>query len=158
MERYQLKKPESIKRRKRVGRGPGSGIGKTSGRGMNGQLCRSGSKKRAWFEGGQMPLQRRVPKRGFHNIFKSNCQIVNVSQLDKLEPGDVDHAFMKKSGIIKKSEMMVKILGSGKISKPFRVYADAFSKSAIDKIKEAGGEAIIQKHPFKTPAEAETTV
>lgn len=154
MERYQLKKPESIKRKKRVGCGPGSGKGKTCGRGMNGQLSRSGSKKRSWFEGGQMPLQRRVPKRGFNNIFKINYQVVNISQLEKLNEGDVDHSVMKKRGLIKKSDMIVKVLGNGEISKAFKVYADAFSQSAIEKIKKAGGEAIIRKNPVKKILEA----
>ncbi len=157
MERYQLKKPESIKRRKRVGCGPGSGKGKTCGRGMNGQLSRSGSKKRSWFEGGQMPLQRRVPKRGFNNIFKSDCQVVNVSQLEKLQAGDIDHSALKKSGLIKKTDMMVKVLGNGDLSKAFKVYADSFSQSAIEKIKKAGGEAIVRKHPVKKPAAAAET-
>ncbi len=85
MENYQLKRPASNKTRKRVGRGPGSGMGKTSTRGMNGQLCRSGSKKRPWFEGGQMPIQRRVPKRGFKNLNKEIFQIVNLSSIAKIE-------------------------------------------------------------------------
>ncbi len=156
MERYQLKKPASIKRRKRVGCGPGSGKGKTCGRGMNGQLSRSGSKKRPWFEGGQMPLQRRVPKRGFNNIFKSSYQVVNLSQIEKLAAGDLDHAAMKKNGLIKKTDMKVKVLGNGKLSKSFKISADAFSQSAIDKIKEAGGEAIILKHPVNKSAKTET--
>ena len=84
MELYTLKKPASIKRKKRVGIGPSSGHGKTSCRGHKGQMARSGAKHRAWFEGGQMPLQRRIPKRGFNNIFKVYYQIVNVSQLDKI--------------------------------------------------------------------------
>jgi large subunit ribosomal protein L15 len=158
MERYQLKKPESIKRRKRVGCGPSSGKGKTCGRGMNGQLSRSGSRKRPWFEGGQMPLQRRVPKRGFNNVFKSDYQIVNVSQLEKLDAGDLDHSVMKKNGLIKKSDMKVKVLGNGELNKAFKVYADVFSHSAIEKIKKAGGEAIVRKHPVKKSAEAETAV
>jgi large subunit ribosomal protein L15 len=157
MERYQLKKPESIKRRKRVGCGPASGKGKTCGRGMNGQLSRSGSKKRSWFEGGQMPLQRRVPKRGFNNIFKSKYQIVNLSQLEKLNAGDIDHSVMKKNGLIKKSDMMVKVLGKGEVSKSFKVYADAFSNSAVEKIKKAGGEAIVQKFPEKKSKNSEET-
>ena len=149
MEVYQLKKPESIKRRKRVGCGPSSGQGKTCGRGMNGQLSRSGSGKRPWFEGGQMPLQRRVPKRGFNNIFKKDIQVVNISQLDKIESNEIDQEVLEKNHIIKKKTKLVKILGKGDLNKPVKIIADAFSKTAIEKIKKAGGEAVVQKFTAK---------
>ena len=149
MEVYQLKKPESIKRRKRVGCGPSSGKGKTCGRGMNGQLSRSGSKKRPWFEGGQMPLQRRVPKRGFNNIFKKDIQVVNISQLDKIESNEINQEVLEKNNVIKKKTKLVKILGKGDLNKPVKIIADAFSKTAIEKIKKAGGEAVVQKFTAK---------
>ena len=149
MEVYQLKKPESIKRRKRVGCGPSSGNGKTCGRGMNGQLSRSGSGKRPWFEGGQMPLQRRVPKRGFNNIFKKDIQVVNISQLGKIESNEIDQEVLEKNHIIKKKTKLVKILGKGDLNKPVKIIADAFSKTAIEKIKKAGGEAVVQKYTAK---------
>jgi len=143
MELYTLKKPASIKRKKRVGIGPSSGHGKTSCRGHKGQMARSGAKHRAWFEGGQMPLQRRIPKRGFNNIFKVYYQVVNVSQLDKLEASEITPEVLVKSGLIDSVCEPVKILGNGEISKGKKVFADAFSASAIEKIKKAGGEAVL---------------
>ena len=143
MELYTLKKPASIKRRKRVGIGPSSGHGKTSCRGHKGQMARSGAKHRAWFEGGQMPLQRRIPKRGFNNIFIVYFQIVNVSQLDKIDAAEITPEVLVKSGLIDSVCEPVKILGNGEISKGKKVIADAFSASAIEKIKNAGGEAVL---------------
>lgn len=143
MELYTLKKPASIKRKKRVGIGPSSGHGKTSCRGHKGQMARSGAKHRAWFEGGQMPLQRRIPKRGFNNIFKVYYQIVNVSQLDKIEVSEITPEVLVKSGLIDSVCEPVKILGNGEISKGKKITADAFSASAIEKIKKAGGEAVL---------------
>jgi len=143
MELYTLKKPASIKRRKRVGIGPSSGHGKTSCRGHKGQMARSGAKHRAWFEGGQMPLQRRIPKRGFNNIFKVYYQVVNVSQLDKLDVAEITPEILVKSGLIDSVCEPVKILGNGEISKGKKIIADAFSASAIEKIKKAGGEAVL---------------
>jgi large subunit ribosomal protein L15 len=145
MEQYTIKRPDSIKKRKRVGTGPSAGGGKTSGRGHNGQKSRSGSRYRAWFEGGQMPLQRRVPKRGFNNIFKKYYQIVNVEQLNKLEPNEINPEILFKSGLIKDSSKLIKILGNGDFNKSVKITADSFSASAMDKIKSAGGEAIIRK-------------
>lgn len=142
MESYTIQKPASHKKRKRVGTGPAAGGGKTCGRGMNGQKSRSGSGKRPWFEGGQMPLQRRVPKRGFNNYFKKSYQVINLSQLEKLSVSEATVDELKKSGLIKNSLAPVKILGNGDFSKKMKVYADAFSQSAIEKIKKAGGEAI----------------
>ncbi len=143
MELYTLKKPASIKRKKRVGIGPSSGHGKTSCKGHKGQMARSGAKHRAWFEGGQMPLQRRIPKRGFNNIFKVYYQIVNVSQLDKIDASEITPEVLVKSGLIDSVCEPVKILGNGEISKGKKITADAFSASAIEKIKKAGGEAVL---------------
>lgn len=143
MELYTLKKPASIKRKKRVGIGPSSGHGKTSCRGHKGQMARSGAKHRSWFEGGQMPLQRRIPKRGFNNIFKVYYQVVNVSQLDKLDTAEITPEVLVKSGLIDSVCEPVKILGNGEITKGKKVIADAFSASAIEKIKKAGGEAVL---------------
>ncbi len=140
---YQLKKPASFKDRKRVGRGCGSGHGKTCCRGQNGQLSRSGSKKRAWFEGGQMPIQRRVPKRGFTNIFKKNFNIVNLSQLLELETKEINIDLLEQKGIIRNKKLPLKVLGNGEIDKAITVIADAFSKSAKEKIEKAGGQAMI---------------
>ncbi len=143
MELYTLKKPASIKRKKRVGIGPSSGHGKTSCRGHKGQMARSGAKHRAWFEGGQMPLQRRIPKRGFNNIFKIYYQVVNVSQLDKIDAAEITSEVLVKFNLIDSSCEPVKILGNGEISKGKKVTADAFSASAMEKIKKAGGEAVL---------------
>ncbi len=142
MEKYTIIKPDSIKKRKRVGTGPSAGGGKTCGRGMNGQLSRSGSKKRPWFEGGQMPLQRRVPKRGFNNIFRKNFQVVNLSDLEKFDVAEITPEFLKEKGLVDKSDKLIKILGNGEISRAVKITADAFSLSASEKIKNAGGEAV----------------
>ena len=144
----ELKKPVgSTKRRKRVGRGPGSGHGKTSTRGHKGQKSRSGSKiRRAWFEGGQMPLQRRVPKRGFTNIFKKEYQIVNLNSLEKCKDEKIiNPEVLKNRGIIKKSKLPVKILAEGEITKSYVVRAHAFSKKAEEKIVAQGGKAEVIK-------------
>tara|TARA_B100000287_G_C20429458_1_gene700879 strand:- start:270 stop:710 length:441 start_codon:yes stop_codon:yes gene_type:complete len=134
----------SISKRKRVGRGHGSGLGKTSGRGHKGAGQRSGNKKRAWFEGGQMPLARRLPRRGFTNIFKEKFQVVNIGALNDIKDGsDVDPDFLEKSGFIKSSFKPVKILGNGQFSKKINVSASAFSGAAKDKIEKAGGEITV---------------
>ena len=142
-ERYTLKKPESIKRRKRVGRGMSSGSGKTSGRGHKGQMSRSGAKRRAWFEGGQMPLQRRVPKRGFYNPCRLEYAVVNLSQLGSIGTPEIDRDALLKKGLVKGKGSAIKILGNGSIEKAVTVYADAFSASAREKIEKAGGKAIV---------------
>ncbi len=132
----------SRKNSKRVGRGPGSGHGKTAARGMNGQLSRSGAKKKAWFEGGQMPLQRRVPKFGFTNIFKVEYQVVNVQDLQKLADAKekvVNIEILRKYGLVRKKNLPVKILGSGELKGKLQVEVNAFSKSAQEKIESAGG-------------------
>ncbi|OHD65665.1 MAG: 50S ribosomal protein L15 [Spirochaetes bacterium RBG_13_51_14] len=149
---YSLKKPDYIKGRKRVGRGNGSGHGSQCGKGHDGQLGRSGRKRRAWFEGGQMPLQRRVPKRGFNNFTKKNFQVVNLSLFDKLGAAEVDPELMKKEGAIVHADRLVKVLGNGEMTKPVTVTADAFSKTAVEKIKKAGGKAIVRKFPSEKKA------
>ena len=126
----------------RKGRGHGSGNGKTAGRGHKGQWARSGGGVRVGFEGGQMPLSRRLPKRGFNNIFAKRLESVNVSVLEKFEDGAVVNAqALLEKGILSKCEYGVKILGNGSISKKLTVQASAFSASAKEKIEAAGGKA-----------------
>ena len=129
----------SRKNRKRVGRGPGSGHGKTSCRGHKGQKSRSGGGTKPGFEGGQMPLQRRLPKRGFTNIFQERYSVVNIGALDKLEETAITPEILEDAGIIKNQKNRVKILGQGDISKPITVKAHAFSASAKEKIEKAKG-------------------
>ena len=134
--------PGSVRDAKRIGRGHGSGNGKTAGKGHKGQKARSGHGMRPGFEGGQRPLQRRVPKRGFNNIFASRYAIVNVSDLEVFESGAVvDTDALKAKGLIKKAFDGVKVLGNGEISKAVTVKAAAFSESAKSKIEAAGGKA-----------------
>ena len=125
----------------RKGRGNGSGNGKTAGRGQKGQWARSGGGVRVGFEGGQMPLARRLPKRGFHNIFAKPLEAINVSVLDKFADGAVvDAKALLEKGILSKCEYGVKILGNGSITKKLTVQASAFSASAKEKIEAAGGK------------------
>jgi large subunit ribosomal protein L15 len=137
--------PGSRKKRKRIARGEGSGHGGTATRGMNGQLSRSGAKKRVWFEGGQMPLQRRVPKFGFTNIFKKEFQVVNLGSIQKLvdekKLTDVvlNAVELKKFGMIRSSKKLVKILGDGDLKAKVQLEANAFSNTAKEKIEAAGG-------------------
>jgi len=134
----------SRKNRKRIGRGHGSGLGKTSGRGHKGAGQRSGNKKRAWFEGGQMPLARRLPRRGFTNIFKEEIQIVNISDLIRIEKNsEIDPVVLQENGLIRSSLKPVKILGEGDIDKKLDVTASSFSESAKNKIEKAGGTVTI---------------
>lgn len=128
------------KARKRIGRGPGSGHGKMSGRGENGQKSRSGYSRRLGFEGGQMPLVRRLPKRGFTNIFKTQYAVMNVSDLERLfETGAVvDEAALRAAGLVK-GKKRIKVLGNGEITKKLTVHADKFSATAKTKIEAAGG-------------------
>ena len=131
----------STKEAYRKGRGSGSGNGKTAGRGHKGQKARSGGGTRIGFEGGQMPLARRIPKRGFHNIFAKPLEAINVSVLDKFEDGAVvDAKALLEKGILSKCEYGVKILGNGSITKKLTVQASAFSASAKEKIEAAGGK------------------
>ena len=126
----------------RKGRGAGSGNGKTAGRGHKGQWARSGGGVRVGFEGGQMPLARRIPKRGFHNIFAKRLESVNVSALEKFEDGAVvDAKALLEKGILSKCEYGYKVLGNGKLSKKVTVKASAFSASAKEAIEAAGGKA-----------------
>lgn len=137
--------PGSVKKSKRVGRGAGSGSGKTAGKGHKGQNARSGGGVRPGFEGGQMPLQRRVPKRGFNNIFATRYAIVNVSQLNQFRKGSkVDAEALKKAGLIKKEYDGVKVLGEGELKKSLTVIATKFSASAKEKIEEAGGQVEVK--------------
>ncbi|MBP5431281.1 50S ribosomal protein L15 [Ruminococcus sp.] len=133
---------DSNKAVKRIGRGHGSGNGKTAGKGHKGQNARSGGGVRIGFEGGQMPLARRIPKRGFNNIFATKYAIVNVSDLNKFKDGTVvDTELLVASGLVKKVNDGVKILGNGDLNAKLTVKAAKFSQSAIDKIEKAGGKA-----------------
>ena len=138
----------STKKRKRVGRGPGSGHGKTSTRGMNGAGSRSGNKWRAWFEGGQMPLQRRLPKFGFHNPGRIEFQVLNLGKLQgffdkgKLSGQNLSPEILFKSGIISNKNLPLKILGEGEFKQKLEISAHKFSKTALDKIEKSGGKAI----------------
>ena len=126
----------------RKGRGAGSGNGKTAGRGHKGQKARSGGGVRIGFEGGQMPLARRIPKRGFNNIFAKPLEAINVSELDRFEDGAVvDAKALLDAGVLSKCRYGVKILGNGEISKKLTVKASAFSETAKEKIEAAGGKA-----------------
>lgn len=128
---------------KRIGRGVGSGQGKTAGKGHKGQKARAGRGMRPGFEGGQMPLQRRIPKRGFNNIFAKEIAIVNVAALDKIfeDGATVDIEALKKSGLVKKELDGVKVLGNGDITKKLTVQVNAYSETAKQKIEAAGGKA-----------------
>ncbi|MDY0093337.1 MAG: 50S ribosomal protein L15 [Candidatus Vecturithrix sp.] len=132
-------------KRKRVGRGPGSGLGKTSGKGHKGQKARSGSGIHLWFEGGQMPLQRRLPKRGFTNIFKTDYEIINLKTLEqRFESGtEITLDLLRETRLARKATSLVKILGEGDLTKSFHIHAHAFSKSAMEKIKAVGGECTV---------------
>ncbi|MGI5829415.1 MAG: 50S ribosomal protein L15 [Bradymonadia bacterium] len=130
----------STHKKKRVGRGVGSGWGKTAGRGQKGQKSRAGGKPAVGFEGGQMPLIRRLPKRGFRNIFAKEVAIINVNDLNRFNDGDVvDVVKLRESGLIKGHFDAVKVLGNGELSKKLSVIVDAVSASAKEKIEKAGG-------------------
>lgn len=132
----------STREAKRVGRGHGSGWGKTAAKGHKGQNARSGGGVRPGFEGGQTRLARRIPKRGFNNVFATNYTIVNVSDLEKFVDGTVvDTELLKAAGIVKKENDGIKILGNGELTKKLTVKATAFSATAKEKIEKAGGEA-----------------
>ncbi|MDO4562326.1 MAG: 50S ribosomal protein L15 [Clostridia bacterium] len=143
MKLYELKAaPGSTSKPKRKGRGPGSGNGKTAGRGHKGQNARSGGGVRPGFEGGQMPLYRRLPKRGFTNIFAKKYVEINVSELDKFEDGQtIDADVLKEAGVIKKICDGVVVMGRGEITKKLTVQAARFTKGAQAKIEAAGGKA-----------------
>lgn len=138
-----IKPPDGArKKRKRVGRGEGSGRGKTAGKGNKGQRSRSGPKSSRGYEGGQMPLQRRVPKRGFKNIFRKDYEVLNVDRLNVFEQGtEVTPELLSQAGIVKLNRGGVKILGNGEISVSLTVRAHRFTASAKEKIEKAGGKA-----------------
>ena len=141
MKLHELKPPVGSRhRRKIVGRGPGSGHGMTSGRGEKGQKARSGGGTRPGFEGGQLPLHRRVPKRGFVSLFRKVYEILNVKDLERFAPGTaVTPASLAEAGMLRVADAAVKILGEGSLSKPLTVSAHRFSKTAEEKIRAAGG-------------------
>ena len=142
---HQLEKPKgSTKKRKRVGRGPGSGRGKTSGRGQKGQKSRSGGSIKRGFEGGQMPLYRRLPKFGFTNLFRTTYQIINLESLNKIENEDhLTKEILLKNGLIKSLKKPVKLLGEGNIQHSFQIEVEKASNSAIQKIEQSGGQVIL---------------
>ena len=135
--------PGSRKKRKRVGRGPGSGHGKTSCKGHKGQNARSGGGVKPGFEGGQMPLQRRLPKRGFTNIFQKEYTIVNVGRLENLSETDITPEVLVNEGVVKNVRDGIKILGQGELTKALNIKAHAFSASAKEKITKAQGSVEI---------------
>ncbi|MBK9153586.1 MAG: 50S ribosomal protein L15 [Chloracidobacterium sp.] len=137
--------PGSTHKKKRVGRGPGSGLGKTAGRGHKGQKSRSGYSSRPGFEGGQMPLQRRLPKRGFTNIFKKQWIEISLAKIESsFNAGDeVTPEILHERGLIKKAKHDLVILGSGELSKSLKISAHRFTKAAKEKIEKAGGSATV---------------
>jgi len=143
MKLHELRAVEGATRApKRKGRGTGTGNGTTAGRGMNGQRSRSGGRVRPGFEGGQMPLYRRIPKRGFTNIWGTEYAVLNVSDLNKFEAGaTVTPEAIKEAGLVKQVKDGIKILGNGDLEKNLTVQAHKFSKTAIEKIESAGGKA-----------------
>jgi large subunit ribosomal protein L15 len=149
-----LKPPAGQKQKKqRVGQGMGSGRGKYSGRGQKGQKSISGYSRMRGFEGGQMPLHRRLPKRGFTNIFKKEFAIVNLKRIDQLEGDSFDPARLIELGAIKKEEEGVKILGTGDLTRAVTIKAHFFSKSALDKIQKSGGTAEVLPRKEPKPIE-----
>ena len=136
--------PGSTKNRKRVGRGAGSGLGKSSGRGDKGAQQRSGFKRRPWFEGGQMALARRLPKRGFTNLFRKEFQIVNLEAIENLGLDTVDAQILADNGLVPSALKPIKILADGELKLKVTVTASAFSESAKEQIEQAGGTATVQ--------------
>jgi len=136
--------PGSTKNRKRLGRGHGSGHGKSAGRGDKGAGQRSGFKRRSWFEGGQMPLARRLPMRGFTNIFRKEFQIVNLDAIEALGLNSVDAQILAENGLVRSALKPIKILGNGELKSKVDITASAFSASAKEQIEKAGGTATIQ--------------
>lgn len=133
----------SRKTKKRIGRGTGSGTGSTAGKGNNGHKARTGTSNKYYFEGGQTPLTRRIPKRGFTNIFRTEYQIVNISDLEKLEITDqeIGIEFLHQNGLIHEVDLPVKILGNGELTKKISIKVHAYSKTAREKIEKAKGKA-----------------
>ncbi|HEB83832.1 MAG TPA: 50S ribosomal protein L15 [Bacteroidetes bacterium] len=136
--------PGSVRKKRRRGRGLGSGLGKTAGRGDKGQQSRSGAKRRAWFEGGQMPIHRRLPKRGFKNIWREEVQEVNLRDLARL--GDVEEItvdLLAERGLVRSAQRPVKLLGMGEVDRKYTISVTAVSASAKAKIEAAGGSVIV---------------
>jgi large subunit ribosomal protein L15 len=131
---------KASEKRKRVGRGMGSGMGKTSTRGHKGQRSRSGSRMMRGFEGGQMPLHRRLPKRGFTNIFKTEYEVVNLERLASLGESEITPESLRKAGVVSSKKTLVKVLGQGELKGAITVRAHRFSRSAREKIEKAGGK------------------
>lgn len=142
-----LRAPRGANRdRKRRGRGPGSGQGKTGGRGHKGQKARAGGGIPAWFEGGQMPISRRLPKRGFTNLFKKEYQLVNLEDLDRFPEGTkVDGVALRASGLIKHADRPVKLLGRGKLEKRLEIEVARASQAAKDAVAAAGGSLVVSE-------------
>ena len=136
--------PGSTKNRKRVGRGAGSGLGRSSGRGDKGAQQRSGFKRRPWFEGGQMALARRLPKRGFTNLFRKEFQIVNLEAIENLGLDTVDAQILADNGLVRSALKPIKILANGELKLKVTVTASAFSESAKEQIEQAGGTVTVQ--------------
>jgi len=136
--------PGSTKNRKRVGRGAGSGLGRSSGRGDKGAQQRSGFKRRPWFEGGQMALARRLPKRGFTNLFRKEFQIVNLEAIENLGLDIIDAHILADNGLVRSALKPIKILADGELKLKVTVTASAFSESAKEQIEQAGGTATVQ--------------
>jgi large subunit ribosomal protein L15 len=141
MKLSELRPAEGAKtQRKRIGRGKGSGLGKTAGKGHKGLRARSGGGTKPGYEGGQMPMQRRLPKRGFTNIFRKEWTVINVKDLNRFEPGSVvDAEALRSEGLMKRSTTGVKLLGSGEITRKLTVKVDRASKAAVEKVHAAGG-------------------
>jgi large subunit ribosomal protein L15 len=138
----------AVKKRKRIGRGPGSGYGKTAGRGEKGQKSRSGYSRKRGFEGGQMPLTRRIPKRGFTNIFKTLYHIVNLDVIERTGLNEVKYEDFFEKKLVRANNAKgpkIKILGNGSLKRKVHIHAHKFSKSAVEKIKKAGGDVTILK-------------
>ena len=138
--------------RKRVGRGMGSGMGKTSTRGHKGQGSRSGFSLMRGFEGGQMPLHRRLPKRGFINIFRTEYVVLNLDRIETVAAAEIGLGDYKKLGLVSNKNAMIKILGSGELTSPKTIHAHKFSKSAVEKIEKAGGKAVVVGGPVAPAA------
>lgn len=151
MRLHNLVKSGGFKKRKRVGRGEGGGLGKTSGRGHKGQRSRAGFSLRPGFESGHVPLYRKLPKRGFSNFrFRKEYAIVNVGDLERVEGVTVDHGSLVAAGLVRRGARLIKVLGVGEVSRALTVKADKLSASAKEKIEKAGGKVILSQ-----PVEAE---
>jgi large subunit ribosomal protein L15 len=146
MKLNEIARPAGNKKAKpRKGRGPGTGNGKTAGRGHKGQMARSGAKKRAWFEGGQMPVNRRLPKRGFYNPFSVRYQVVNLRDLERVgDATEVDSAVLARHGLVKNAEAPVKLLGDGAVTRAYNIQVHRASKAAVQAIEAAGGTVTIK--------------